>query len=516
MEGREDITKTRSQKALINTIALGIYQLVHFVCGLILPRFFLVSFGSDYNGVISSVTQLLNFITVLQFGIAGSTRFALYKVLADNDVNGISGIVVATEKYMRKIGFVLLAYIGVLAFAYPYIASTSISAHEAGMLVLIIGASTFSQYFFGITYQILLTADQKIYIYNVIATTATVLNTVVAVILVKAGQNIFVVKLGSAIIYFLVPVILSVYVKKAYRIDKTVPQDKKAIKSRWDVMWHTVANIVHENTDLVVLTVLTSTKQVSVYTVYYLVINGIYKVLSIFTNSLEAAFGNMFAKGEKDNAYKNLELYEFFMCSFVSVVFSCALVLIVPFVKLYTNQVTDVNYIEPAFAIIAVVAQMVMCIRQPYLTVVRAAGHYKQTKNGAFAEAIINIVISVVLTYFFGIVGVAIGTLVANLFRTLQFVLYIRKNIIDRPVFKPLMMMLWTVVNVIDVCFFATQIILNIIHIDSWLDWFITGAVCVVIATTVTLFTSLFFCKNNLIKTIKTVKFILKKGNRKN
>lgn len=488
---------------------------MHFVCGLVLPRFFLVSFGSDYNGVISSVTQLLNFITVLQFGIAGSTRFALYKVLADNDSNGISGIVVATEKYMRKIGFVLLAYIGVLAFVYPYIASTSISAFDVGVLVLIVGASTFSQYYFGITYQILLTADQKQYVYNAIATVATIINTVLAVILIKANQNIFIVKSVSTIIYVLVPVVLSAYVRKTYNINKAVPQNKTALKSRWDVMWHTVANIVHDNTDLTVLTVFASTKQVSVYTVYYLVINGIYKVLSIFTNSLEAAFGNMFAKGEKDNAYKNLELYEFFMCSFVSVVFSCTLVLIVPFVKLYTSQVTDVNYIEPAFAVIAVLAQMVMCIRQPYLTVVRAAGHYKQTKNGAVAEAVLNIVISSVLTYFWGIVGVAIGTLVANLFRTLQFVMYLRKNIIDRPVFKPLLMILWTVVNVIVVYFLATQIILNVVCIDSWFDWLITGATCVVIAAIVTLLTSLIFCKNNLNKTVKMLKYMLKKGNRK-
>ena len=483
---------------------------MYFVCGLVLPRLFLVSFGSDYNGVINSVAQLLNFITVLQFGIAGSTRFALYKVLADNDVKGISGIVVATEKYMRKIGFVLLAYIGVLAFAYPYFASTSISAYDAGMLVLIIGASTFSQYFFGITYQILLTADQKQYVYNVIATVATVINTVVAVILIKAGQNVFIVKLGSTLIYVLVPIVLSVYVKKTYKIDKSVPQDKTALKNRWDVMWHTVANIVHENTDLVVLTVLTSTKQVSVYTVYYLVINGIYKVLSIFTNSLEAAFGNMFAKKEKDTAYRNLELYEFFMCSFVSVVFSCTLFLIIPFVKLYTDQVTDVNYIEPVFAVVAVAAQMVMCLRQPYLTVVRAAGHYKQTKNGAFAEAILNIVISVVLTYFFGIVGVAVGTLAANLFRTLQFAAYLRKNIVGRPVVKPLLMMLWTAVNVVSVYFISTVVLKSIV-VDSWLDFIIAGTGSFVIAAIVTVITSLVFCRKNLYMIAAIAKKLLNK-----
>ena len=115
--------KSRGQKALINTAIVGIYQVVYFICGLILPRYLLLHFGSDYNGVVSSANQFLSFITILQVGIAGSTRFALYKVLANDDIKGISGIVRATEKYMHKVGAVLLAYIAVLAFIYPYIST---------------------------------------------------------------------------------------------------------------------------------------------------------------------------------------------------------------------------------------------------------------------------------------------------------------------------------------------------------------------------------------------------------
>lgn len=505
--------KSRGHKALINTAALGVYQLVHFVCGLILPRYFLLYFGSDYNGVVSSITQFLNFITILQFGIAGSTRFALYKVLADNDKKGISGIINATERYMRKIGLVLLVYIGVLAFAYPYIASTSLPAVEVGILVLIVGASSFSQYFFGITYQILLTADQKIFIYNMIATAATCLNTILALVLMKVGQNIFIVKLGSALVYVLVPVILSLYVRKKYKIDKSVPQDKTAIKNRWDVMWHSIANIVHDNTDLTILTIFTDVKLVSVYTVYYLVINGLYKILSIFTNSLEAAFGNMFAKKESETAYKNLELYEFFMCVFVSVVFSCALVLIVPFAKLYTEGISDVNYIEPVFALIAVIAQMVMCIRQPYLTVVRAAGHYKQTRNGAIFEAGMNVIVSVVLTHFWGIVGVAIGTLAANLFRTIQFAAYMRNNILNRPLKKALFMMLWTAINVLTI-YLISQFVFKVIIIDSWFTWALAGVLCCFVAFIITMLSAMLCCKRKMIMILSFIKKLLVRGKR--
>ncbi len=501
--------KTRGQKAIINTVVLAIYQLVTFVCGLILPRCILTYFGSSYNGITSSINQFLGFIDILQMGIAGATRFALYKVLANNDNKGISGIINATEKYMRKIGAVLLVYIFALAIFYPYVAKTDLPASEISFLVLILGASAFVRYFFGITYQILLNADQKQYFYNIIITIATLINLIVAVVLMKCGQNIFVVKLGSAVIFVLVPITLSILVRRKYNIDKKVPPDKSGVKGRWDVMWHSIANIVHNNTSLVVLTFFADVKLVSVYTIYYLVINGLYKILSIFTNSLEAAFGNMFAKKEMDLANKHLENYEFFMCSFVSVVFSCALVLIVPFVKVYTKGVTDVNYVEPLFALIAVVAQMIICVRQPYLTVVQAAGHYKQTRNGAFLEAGINIALTVLLTPKLGLIGVAIGTFVSNLVRTLQYMYYLRNNIINRSIIKPICSILWAASNVTIITLIGTMIVNNM-TIDSWFSWVLCGGICFVISSAVTVISAVIFYKKKLIDVISMMKRMIK------
>lgn len=502
--------KSRSQKALLNTVVLGVYQLVYFVSGLILPRFLLLSFGSDYNGVVSSITQFLNFISILQLGIAGATRFSLYKVLAVNDLNGISAIINATERYMRKIGIILIGYICILSVAYPKIAETSLSSVEVGLLVLIIGASTFSQYFFGLTYQILLIADQKQYIYYTLSTIATMLNTGVAIALMRCNQNFFVVKIVSTVIYTIIPLILFFYVRKKYKIDKNVMPNKEAIKGRKDVMWHSIASIVHDKTDLIVLTMFSDIKLVSVYTVHYLVVNGLQKVLSIFTNSLEAGFGNMFAKKEVGTAYKNLEFYEFFMCSFVSLVFSCTLVLISPFVKVYTSDINDINYYEPVFAFVIVVAQMIMCLRQPYLTIVQAAGHYKQTKNGAFVEAGLNVIVSIIAIQTLGIVGVAVGTLVANSVRTFQYIVYLSKNILSRPLRKPLCMMAWTALNVFIIFSLETKLV-DFFNIDSWMNLIMVAFLCFCVSFVVTLISSAIFCNNQLKQLLKvSMNFISK------
>ena len=70
------IISMRTKKALYNILAQIAYELVATVCGLILPRLIITAFGSGYNGMVSSITQFLEYISILTLGISGSTRVA--------------------------------------------------------------------------------------------------------------------------------------------------------------------------------------------------------------------------------------------------------------------------------------------------------------------------------------------------------------------------------------------------------------------------------------------------------
>ena len=151
-------------------------------------------------------------------------------------------------------------------------------------------------------------------------------------------------------------------------------------------------------------------------------------MLSVFTTSLEAAFGNLFANNEKDRISRNFETYEFFISAFVSIITPCSICLILSFVKLYTKNVNDANYYQPAFAVLAILAQMMQCFRQPYRTLVQAAGKYKETERASIIEALVNVLISVLSVYRFGLIGVTVGTLAANTYRTIDYIHFVNKD----------------------------------------------------------------------------------------
>lgn len=65
----------RSKKALKNIISSLLLQLVTVICGLILPRAIIGKYGSNVNGLISSITQFLTYITLLE-----SRNWTSYKI----------------------------------------------------------------------------------------------------------------------------------------------------------------------------------------------------------------------------------------------------------------------------------------------------------------------------------------------------------------------------------------------------------------------------------------------------
>ena len=478
-------------------------QVVAIVCGLITPRLILTTFGSTYNGVVSSATQFLSMINILTLGITAATRVALYKPLANNNVLAVSAIIKATKKYMRKIAVGVVVYAVLLCLVYPVISQSDLTPLECATLIAIVSIGTFANYFFGISDMTLLQAAQSTYITNTTNIIKTVTNTLLVALLIVLDCSIYTVKLGSSIVFFVAPAILNIYVKRRYSITNKCIPDECGIKGRRATAFHAIANVVHDNVSLVTLTFFSDAKIISVYTVYYFVAGKVKSLLNVFTSGMEAAFGDMWAKGEYETLNRNFRTFEYMLFSFTTVIFSCVGVLILPFVAVYTRGVNDVNYIIPSFAVLMTIAEAMYCIRQPYLTLVYSTGSFEETKWGAAIEAILNIAVSVVMVNFVGICGVVIGTLVANMFRTVQFAFYVSKKILKRSIMNILYRFIWVVLACAVIVIISILTVNNMSFEVSWLGWVLEAIIVFMIAVVVALIMSVIFYRNDLISLLK-------------
>lgn len=491
----------RLKKAYYSALTSAIYQLVSIICGLILPRLILTYYGSVYNGVVSSITQFLGFFSVLQAGLQGATRVALYKPLSEDDNLRVSSIMKANQRYYRQISIVLLGYVLFLAVLFPLLISERVTRSDIVLLVVIIGASNFVQYFFGNAYKALLSADQASYILNILQTLTIVLNTIICAIIICSGGTIIFAKLGSAFIYSLNPIVLYLYVQYKYKFEKLARPDKTALKGRWDVLANSFANIIHENVDMLCITLFSSSLEVSVYAVYNLVVNGLTRFTFVFSDGIEAAFGNMWAKEENETLNKNFSEYEHIVFSITTIITSCMVTLILPFVNNYTVNVTDVNYNRPVFALLLSIAFATMCIRIPYIAMVQATGHYKETKIGSFFEAAINICLTLIFVQIIGIEGAVIGTIAANTFRSIQYGYYSSKNLIKRPFKVIIYRIIWEIGTILCniVCLY---VIVNKLRMTGWIGLIIETIICFSISSIIVIVASLLFYRNDFVSAV--------------
>lgn len=421
----------RKKKLLLNTGTSLLFQVTAFVCGFILPRLILTYYGSNVNGLVSSITNFLGFITLAECGVGAVVQSAFYKPLAENSAVDISKVFKSSEHFFRIVAFILLAYTVTLFFGYSYQVK-DFSFMYTALLIAIMSISFFAQYFFGMTYKLLLNADQLGFIQYGVSIMTLIINTIISVILIISGFSIHAVKLAASLILLLQPLAFYLYVRKHYSIDKKIVLEEEPIKQKWNGLAQHIAFVVLSNADMAVLALFSTLKNVSIYSVYYMIVNGIRQCVVSLTNGITALFGNMIAKNEQDTLLRTFAVVEWIGHTGTVLLFTVCGVLIVPFINIYTFGVNDANYNVPVFAMLLTLGQSIRCIQLPYNIVVHAAGHFKQTQWSSILEASLNVFISVILVIKLGLIGVAIGTIIAVFYRACYLSWYISKNIIYR------------------------------------------------------------------------------------
>ena len=438
-----------------NTISASLSQLVTIVCGLVLPRLILQCYGSSVNGLVNSISQFLSAISFLELGVGAVTQTALYGPLANGDIRMQSEVYVSARRFFSKIARILVVYIGILTIAFPFMSSEKCGFTYTATLIVAMGISSFLQYYFGIVNSLFLSADQKSYIQYNLQIITLIINTVCSAILMKCGASIQVVKLSTAVIYCVRPFFLNLYVKKNYHLDINVKVQGEPIKQKWNGIAQHIAAIVFDSTDIIILTVFSTLKDVSVYSVYYLVVSAIKQLFNTVTSGIQSILGDLYVRDDKNKFKQFFYVVEWAVHTLTVFIMGCTSQLIVPFVLVYTKGVNDANYNQSFF------------------------GYNISILLTYIYSAIMNIVISAVMVKKFGLIGVAVGTSVAMGYQVLWLLSYVYKNIIFTS--KKHCVKLIVIDAISSILGIIVCGVINIATISSWGSLIISGVITTII-----------------------------------
>lgn len=456
------------KKLALNTITSLLLQIVTLVCGLITPRLFLRAYGSEVNGLVQSVTQFLGIVSLLELGVGQVIQSALYKPLATKDTHAISSVLRAGGKFFRRIAYILVGYVAFLIMVYPWVINQNYDWLFTATLIGAIGIGSFAQYYFGIIDRILLNADQRGYIQYFSQIITLIINTALCVVLILAGFSVQIVKLTASIVFLIRPFAVRLYIKRHYEVDRKVVYEGEPIKQKWNGIAQHVSAFVLNGTDNIVLTLFSTLSNVSIYSVYHLVVYGVHQLHQSATAGLHSLVGELWAKQDIEKLNRVFGMIEIAIHFATVFLFSCTGVLIIPFIRVYTDGITDANYIQPLFAVLIVLAHASQCIKTTYNILILAGGHYKQTQKCHIVSAVLNVVISVTTVYFWGLIGVAIGTVVAMVYQMVWMAYYDSKYLLKWPFMNFLKQILIDALTAFMIWLATSWIRLGSINYLSW------------------------------------------------
>lgn len=419
----------RNKKLAWNTISGLLLQATTVICGFVLPRAILNRFGSDVNGLLNSIAQFLQMIAFLELGVGAVIQSALYRPLADRDSAKISQVLASGSSFFRKLGGILVVYVAALVVVFPIFLDDRFGFAYDATLILSMSISYFAQYYFGIVDGLLLKADQKAYIINIIDTVTLIINTAFCYCLLYWGFSVQIVKLTTSVIFLLRPVLVRIYIRRNYWIDRNCKYTKDPVEQKWNGVAQHVAAIVLDGTDIVVLSIFADMYAVSVYSVYLMVVSGIKNLFMSCLGGVRALFGELWAKREWEALNRYFAFTEWLIHGLALFFWCCTYKLIVPFVLVYTEHMGDVNYNEPVFAALICLAYASYCLRLPFHSMILASGHYKNTQGIYIAGAAINLSLSMLAVNRWGLIGVAVGTIAAMLYQLLHMGYYVIKHL---------------------------------------------------------------------------------------
>mgnify|MGYP000276066035 FL=1 len=132
-------------------------------------------------------------------------------------------------------------------------------------------------------------------------------------------------------------------------------------------------------------------------------------LITIASNSVQSALGQIFHSNRKRYLELN-EAFETYYLALVFALFAIATIFILPFMKLYTRG-ADIDYIDWKLPILFGAYQLLSYGRVSSNFIIGFAGEFKATQWRAWLETGINIVVSLIAVFQFGIYGVLIGTI---------------------------------------------------------------------------------------------------------
>lgn len=474
----------RRKASIQNTAIALLSEVLVTVVGFLLPRSIMINYGSETNGLITSLQQFIQYFTLLEAGLSGAAIFALYKPLSDGDTATIERILYSAKRMYNSLGKAFLIIVAFSSVFYPFfIAETGYSHVTVAILFGLIGLNGATQLLFIGKYKVILNASQNsryVAVINSLSTCLYSVNIIVGsyfrlhiIATVGLGVSAYIIR---ALAYYMV-------VRRLFPSYDFHKCEEYRFSNQKEVFIQQILSLLILNSSTLILTFArTNMGEISVFTTYNMVLTAVFLVTNAVNTGVSASFGDLIARHDEQRLKRVYKEYEVMFQAFWTIIFSCVLVLYQPFMMVYTEGIEDARYIRPALCFMFSLLGALWVIRNQQSVIIVAAGKFKEIQRGSIIEAVLTVVLSLIGLAFWGLEGLIAGRCIAAGYRVVDFVCYNSHSVVKTRVGFTLHQIVASAVMVILV-YMISRKIQDAFVVDTYIRWMIFAVIVAGIAT---------------------------------
>ena len=415
-----------------NLVSSLVYQVVLISLSFLLPRLYLENFGSEVNGVLSTIKQIFTYMFLLEAGVGLATTQALYKRIGEKDHKSANAVLSATNSYYIKTGIVYLAIVLVIAAVYAYVVPTAIDSNVLFFIIILTAVPALFSYFVQAKYRILMEVDGRKYVINNSETIVQLASNAGKILVLLLTDSLILIQLVYCVIALCQMGFLYFYAKRRYKwINLKEKPDFDAISQKNSVLVHQLSGMVFNNTDIILISLLCDFKAVSVYAIYNMFFSQMQNFITSVVSGFNFALGQMFHT-DKEKFCKVLSVYETVYVTLTFIIYTLMAVFLLPLIQIYTDGVNDANYTSTALVFLFVIMNLLANGKLPSNSIIEYSGSFQKTRSHAIWEMVINITSSVIAIMYWGICGAIVGTIAALIYRCIVVICYSNKEVLER------------------------------------------------------------------------------------
>lgn len=410
---------SRTIKSVVN-IAISLLSSLLLVILNYFGRVIFVRFlDESYLGINGLFTNIISILSIADLGIVTTLTFSLYKPLKDKDEIKINSLIGFFRKVYLIIAVVVLVFGLCLIPVLPFIVNLENTPEDIYLYYVLFVLESATSYLF-VYKSILMTADQKNYVMSLVDIGLNVTRFVSRILILIFTRNYLLYVAIGVLLNIVFNFIRNIIANRKYPFlrSKAEPLSKLERKEIFTnvkaTFFYKIGGVIQSNTDSILISIFVGTITVGYYSNYILIVNSVITFVTVIFTALKASLGSFIQDYKNDpeksyQLYKALDVGNYWLICFCSVAFIC---LFQDFTVLSYGE----QYLLPIIIVIVIVLNFYTSnVRQNIWAFRETTGLFKKTRYITLVTAIINLVLSIILGYFFGLIGILGSTVIARM-----------------------------------------------------------------------------------------------------